>query len=750
QNAVYLNSGDGTFVASGNGFDTDDDATSTVGLGDVDGDGDLDLIAGHHTEDYQYSTKAYLNDGAGAFLASERSFQLLHGATHLSTGDLDGDGDVDVLWFGGIEGVGFGVATWLNADGDVRVTSSTPPLHAPRGVDEQITWEFQVENSGSALLTNVGVSDRFAASLSNVVLTETIVSPGAVSQLAAGPLAGSLEDQVNLAPGATVTYRLSATFRDDGSADATTIYHRLEAALPSGGVDFRPENNRLTGVNSTPPSVVWGGSGRFTEVAPIPDAFDQSMDVGDFNGDGIADLVGASTYYWLGDGNGGFAQAPRLATSGGRDATVGDFNGDGLDDIYVAGVFQAGQRLDWLFLGDGNGGLVDSGQRFPQSESAHVVDFDADGDLDLLLVRSTITLLENDGVGNFTTHATTIGNGNRQHTDVAFLDVDQDGDLDAIAATAGYGNPIWINEGDFTLSISPIQLGTVSASHVATGDVNSDGLIDVVLGGVVDGDVFLNRGAFSFVSIASNLEVYGGAVALGDVDADGDLDLLKGQGYFINDGEGGFTAGPQQFPNDGVKNLFLIDVNLDGSLDVVRSTGKVWVNGDAEVAVQASQPQPVIASGQAGPTEFDFRVVNLSSTPIDDVDVAFTLSANLTNINLLSVTPTIGVSHALAPGAITSGLVADRVALPVGGEIVYRFAAEASLPQGVFDAAWATATVATPDGVRESSLANNRAIVRNVSPIPSTVGSLPLFQDGGLPNIDTVSAMEIADFDNDG
>ncbi len=66
--------------------------------------------------------------------------------------------------------------------------------------------------------------------------------------------------------------------------------------------------------------------------------------VGDFNGDGIADLAVANfssndVSILLGDGSGGFAPAPGSPVAvgdGPYGVAVGDFNGDGIADLAVA------------------------------------------------------------------------------------------------------------------------------------------------------------------------------------------------------------------------------------------------------------------------------------------------------------------------------------------------------------------------------------------------------------------------------
>jgi hypothetical protein len=216
-------------------------------------------------------------------------------------------------------------------------------------------------------------------------------------------------------------------------------------------------------------------------------------------------------------------------------------------------------------------------------------DYDGDGDLDILLTgwtgSSRVSLVyRNEGLAAFTD----IGAGLTPVNDgaVAWGDHDNDGDLDILLTGdtgSGLISKVYRNDGGGTFTDTGAGLVGVSSSAVAWGDYDRDGDLDILLTGRQAtfsylARVYRNDGGGSFTDIVAGLTpVFDGAAAWGDHDKDGDLDIFlsgdTGQASSVarvyrNNGDGSFT-GALNF-GGGVKSSSMAwgDYDNDGDLDI--------------------------------------------------------------------------------------------------------------------------------------------------------------------------------------
>ena len=337
----------------------------------------------------------------------------------------------------------------------------------------------------------------------------------------------------------------------------------------------------------------------------------------------------------------GFAGRHLLPEIVGSGAALADFDGDGDLDAYLVqsgslydlepGVEQPTNRL-YINRGDGT---------FEEADNAHgaddqgygmgvaVGDYDNDGDIDLFVTNvGPNALYRNDGHGNFEDVSTQSGlNDPGWGTAAAFVDLDGDRDLDLfhanyinwseaaelqcfISGVPTYCPPqnyqsaavdrLFRNNGDGSFTDISLEVGLNRAFGngfgVVTGDFDRDGNIDIfVANDMMVNQLWLNRGSFQFDEEAMlrgvAVDEYGVAkagmgVASGDIDDDGDIDLLvvnlQGQtdSFFRNEGDYfadatsalGLASSSRRYTRWGV---VLTDFDNDGRLDLYEANGRV-------------------------------------------------------------------------------------------------------------------------------------------------------------------------------
>lgn len=295
--------------------------------GDLDGDGDLDLVI---ASEFQPNILLF-NDGKGHFsnASAERLPQVAHDSEDIALADFDADGDLDIVFV---------------------------------SEDDQ-TNEYYL-NDGKGFFTDA--SERLGVSgTTNAIIT--------------------------------------ADFDQDGD---------LDLAFGNAGQNYLLLND---------------GKGNFEDHTSdlLPQLLDQTQDLeaGDVDGDGDLDMIAGNedqNRLYLNDGTGKFtdATAGRLSfwpdeREETREADFGDVDGDGdLDLVFANVVFQVGTLAkNRLLLNDGKGYFTDvTEQSLVQAEpflsvDADFWDADEDGDLDLFICNAfggPFQLFANDGSGHFT------------------------------------------------------------------------------------------------------------------------------------------------------------------------------------------------------------------------------------------------------------------------------------------------------------------------------------------------------------
>ncbi len=473
------------------------DAKSFVVFGDIDGDGDGDIVSFGEWGTY----RIFRRTGPATFVLEG----LLTGGPATGLADLDGDGDLDGVCCGG---------------GTSPSENIFPSIYHLSINDGHGNFTVAQEIAGVGSQRLAGVTDVDGNGLPDLVAGRTVL------------------------------------FNQHGFA------REVQPALPD--------------LNSSPWFQVHDPDGDGDDDLSVPvTGASNVLPLWRNQGDGAIDPVMESMPYTPGS---------LYITPG----YPGDFDGDGDLDRIVARLDSTGFRSMQLLANLGGGHYVDAGPAAPEGDrfatrtplywigpGAVTADFDGDGDLDLLPAETPSFVRLNDGTGFFS-------RGQAINLDAAFghADLDGDGDVDLLLGRNG-NLEIWLGRGNGTFRqhlVHPVPT-QVPRDLLAIADADGDGDIDVLWADTTTVLGLWNDGAAGFT--AGGLPVRapvqanssGRHVAVADVNADGHPDVLfhpvtdsaGGTGIAFGDGQGGFSTPVVQ----SFEMSRLADLDGDGDLDAV-------------------------------------------------------------------------------------------------------------------------------------------------------------------------------------
>jgi formylglycine-generating enzyme required for sulfatase activity len=602
--------GAGVAFSAPNVLSTSATTVRSVFAADLDGDGDNDVLSAAYNAD---EISWYENtDGSGSFAAPVVITNLADRATSVSAADLDGDGDQDVMF----TSVGGNEVAWMANDG---AGSFGPEIAISSGAT-------QPSMIRAADLDGDGDNDLLLGSETGATVAWHENTDGA----------GTFGASQTIVTGGNVRAVYAADLDGDGDLDVL-----------SGSIT----DDRFAWYENTDGLGSFGPQQIITTTADNP-IFVYAADV---DGDGDMDALSASTQdnkiaWYENDGSGSFGLEQVVSTNAVTALCIVGADLDGDSDIDLISASVGDNKVAWYENTDGLGGYgpeqvittTASGAR-----SVFVADLTGDGRVDVISGSQsdhTVAWFENQAGG----------------TDPTLADSDGDGLTDGFEIAYGFDptNPDENGVGGLDGTEDPDSDGLSNADEErmetdpAIADTDGDGLLDGI------------ESLSAPFEVAESLAALAGAtrVVPADLDEDGDPDLLfrtqpLGELWWAENQNGAIVSTHLIDGVSAIETFSVVDLDADGDLDVVASTGSpaglIWFEHDASTGSIIWTPHSLSTTWASAPTRLFVVDIDLDL----DLDI---VAADATSISTHSNDgdPTMGADWTEAIVSTTHQLLA--------------------------------------------------------------------------------------------
>ncbi|OQY53002.1 MAG: hypothetical protein B6245_23195 [Desulfobacteraceae bacterium 4572_88] len=397
----------------------------------------------------------------------------------------------------------------------------------------------------------------------------------------------TIQTETEFIPGETVTVTVSPGGIEDSSGNPLTEPSKWEwkFVIVDGLSGVSPETNAV----------------KISATSKITLKFSKDVVTGTVSSSmfSIGASVSGSHGFEMGISKNTVTLTPATAFVAGESVSV-TVNTSGISLMEEEGgtISAKAETRQWQFVieSSGNTNYSDSGQSLGGAPSNDVAigDVDGDGDIDAFVVNAPEEEEEQTGAnvvwknneGRFSDSGQALGSAISYG--VMMKDLDGDGDIDAFVTNVSDpdngltgANKVWKNNGKGTFTDSGQNLGTSDTYNVALGDLDADGDMDAFVVNVSDFDkdldgankIWRNDGSGNFTDSGQSLGASDShGLALGDLDGDGDLDAFVANyegpdKVWKNNGSGVFTDSGQALGNSASRSVSLGDLDRDGDLE---------------------------------------------------------------------------------------------------------------------------------------------------------------------------------------